>query len=82
VKNDSSNLFHHLWHISKFQWDFFPEMIPTKERGPWARGIESGDFILKLCGAGGGGFILGYSNKHNIHEMREIFNNYEIKELK
>ena len=82
VKNDSSNLFHHLWHISKFQWDFFPEMIPTKERGPWARGIESGDFILKLCGAGGGGFILGYSNKHNIDEMRTILNNYEIKELK
>lgn len=82
IKNDSTNLFHHLWHISKFQWDFFPEMIPTKERGPWTRGIESGDYVLKLCGAGGGGFILGYSNKYNITEMRQILNNYEIKELK
>lgn len=82
IKNDSTNLFHHLWHISKFQWDFFPEMIPTKERGPWTRGIESGDYVLKLCGAGGGGFILGYSNKYDINGMREILNNYEIKELK
>lgn len=82
IKNDSTNLFHHLWHISKFQWDFFPEMIPTKERGPWTRGIESGDYVLKLCGAGGGGFILGYSNKYDIKEMREILKNYEIKELK
>jgi mevalonate kinase len=82
VKNDPTNLFHHLWHISKFQWDFFPEMIPTKERGPWTRGIESGEYILKLCGAGGGGFILGYSNKHDVSEMRQILNNYEIKELK
>jgi mevalonate kinase len=82
VKNDPTNLFHHLWHISKFQWDFFPEMIPTKERGPWTRGIESGDYVLKLCGAGGGGFILGYSNKHDITSMRQILNNYELKELK
>lgn len=82
IKNDPTNLFHHLWHISKFQWDFFPEMIPTKERGPWTRGIESGDYVLKLCGAGGGGFILGYSNKYNLSDMRQIFPNYEIKELK
>lgn len=81
LKSDSTNLFHHLWHISKFQWDFFPEMIPTKERGLWARGIETGDFILKLCGAGGGGFLLGYSNKFNLQEMQEILNSHELKEL-
>jgi mevalonate kinase len=82
IKNDSTNLSHHLWHISKFQWDFFPEMIPSKELGPWTRGIESGDYILKLCGAGGGGFILGHSHKYSCEEMRQILNNYEIKELK
>lgn len=81
VKKDSTNLFHHLWHISKFQWDFFPEMIPTKERGLWARGLETGDFVLKLCGAGGGGFLLGYSNKFNLQEMREILNTHELRDL-
>lgn len=81
LKSDPTNLFHHLWHISKFQWDFFPEMIPTKERGLWARGIETGDFILKLCGAGGGGFLLGYSNKFSLQEMQEILNTHELKEL-
>ncbi len=79
--NRTENLSHHLWHISKFQWDFFPEMIPTKERGLWTRGLESGDYILKLCGAGGGGFILGHSLKYNIHEMREILNAHELREL-
>jgi len=63
LKNDRSNLFHHLWLISKFQWEYFPEMIPTQMRGPWSKGLESGDYILKLCGAGGGGFILGFSEK-------------------
>ncbi|WP_408096197.1 mevalonate kinase [Peredibacter sp. HCB2-198] len=81
LKNDPTNLFHHIWHISKFQWDFFPEMIPTKERGLWARGIETGDFALKLCGAGGGGFLLGYSNKFSLQEMRQILNTHELRDL-
>lgn len=82
LRNDRSALSHHLWHISKFQWDFFPEMIPTKERGLWTRGLETGDYVLKLCGAGGGGFILGYSNKYKTDEMRLILNTHELRELK
>ncbi len=81
LKNDRENLFHHLWHISKFQWDFFPEMIPTQMRGLWTRGIESGDYVLKLCGAGGGGFLLGYSQKLNIQELQNIFGSHDLREL-
>lgn len=82
LDHDPEKLFHHLWHISKFQWDFFPEMIPTKERGLWTRGLETGDYVLKLCGAGGGGCILGFSNKFNIEQMRQILKTHEIRELK
>jgi mevalonate kinase len=81
INNDPANLFHHLWHISKFQWEFFPEMIPTKERGLWTRGLETGDYVLKLCGAGGGGFILGYSNKFNLDEMKQILKSHELRSL-
>ncbi|MFP5384573.1 MAG: mevalonate kinase [Bacteriovoracia bacterium] len=81
LSNDPASIFHHFWHISKFQWEFFPEMIPTKERGLWTRGLETGDYILKLCGAGGGGFILGYSNKFNVEEMRLILKTHELREL-
>jgi mevalonate kinase len=81
MKGNSERLFHHLWHISKFQWDFFPEMIPTRERVLWTKGIETGDYVLKLCGAGGGGFILGYSNKYSIDEMKEILNSHELRGL-
>lgn len=81
LQKNASNLFHHLWHISKFQWEFFPEMIPTKERGLWTKGIETGDYVLKLCGAGGGGFILGYSTKYNFQEMQNLLNSHELKEL-
>jgi mevalonate kinase len=76
--NDRSNLFHHLWLISKFQWEYFPEMIPTQMRGPWSKGLETGDYILKLCGAGGGGFILGFSEKLSTID----FSQHDIRKLK
>lgn len=81
LSNDRSNLFHHLWLISKFQWEYFPEMIPTQMRGLWSRGLESGDYVLKLCGAGGGGYILGYSDKLSSSEKMFIFSPHELKEL-
>jgi mevalonate kinase len=81
LKNDHSHIFHHLWLISKFQWEFFPEMIPTQMRGLWSKGLESGDYILKLCGAGGGGFILGYSDKLQTTEKNELFGPHEHLEL-
>lgn len=81
ITNSRQTLSHHLWHISKFQWEFFPEMIPTQMRGAWTRGMESGDYILKLCGAGGGGFLLGYSEKLSFERIREIFSQFETRKL-
>ncbi len=81
ISGNKQSLFHHLWHISKFQWDFFPEMIPTQMRGVWTRGIESGDYVLKLCGAGGGGYLLGYCEKLSIGRIRELFPEFEIRDL-
>jgi mevalonate kinase len=82
ITGHTQSLFHHLWHISKFQWDSFPEMIPTQMRGAWSRGIESGDYILKLCGAGGGGYLLGYTEKLDFSKIQEIFSDFESRELK
>lgn len=81
LDNDKSNLFHHLWLISKFQWEYFPEMIPTQMRGPWLRGLETGDYVLKLCGAGGGGFVLGYSEKLETLNTAVLFEQHDIREL-
>lgn len=81
LSKERSNLFHHLWLISKFQWEYFPEMIPTQMRGLWSNGLESGDYILKLCGAGGGGFILGYNDKVTVIDRLKIFHGHEIREF-
>jgi mevalonate kinase len=36
-------------------------MIPEKFHRIWEHGIESNDYYLKLCGSGGGGYILGFT---------------------
>lgn len=82
VSGDDAHLFHHLWHISKFQWEFFPEMIPTQMRGIWTSGLESGDYTLKLCGAGGGGFLLGYSKTLDLRQLQARIPMFDLRSLK
>ena len=48
-------------NYSLFQFSYFKEMIPLEMRSLFDHGIKSGDFTLKLCGSGGGGFILGFA---------------------
>jgi mevalonate kinase len=47
--------------LSHFQFNHFTAMIPTLFRDLWQQGLKSEDYLLKLCGAGGGGFILGFT---------------------
>jgi mevalonate kinase len=46
--------------ISRLQYQYFTEMIPEHCRSAWANGwAHDAVYRLKLCGAGGGGFLLG-----------------------
>jgi len=41
------------------------------------QGLSSGDFYLKLCGAGGGGYLLGFTpEKAIIHKLKA---EYDLK---
>ena len=45
--------------ISAFQLQYLPSMIPAGFANHFEYGLDTGDFYLKLCGSGGGGFMLG-----------------------
>ncbi|MEI6574860.1 MAG: mevalonate kinase [Bacteroidota bacterium] len=47
--------------LSAFQLSHLEYMIPEKMRGLWKFGLENGSFSLKLCGSGGGGFLMGFT---------------------
>ena len=40
-------------------------MIPEKYEKYWQKGLQGEDFKLKLCGSGGGGFLLGIAKNYD-----------------
>lgn len=60
--------------VSLFQLENFEEMIPAALNPIWEKGIDTGTFTLKLCGAGGGGFLLGIAKDQTvIDRLNEVF---------
>lgn len=67
-----------LQRVSAFQLENMPPMTPEHLRSVWERGLHSGDFVLKICGAGGGGFVLGFARNastvtENLSEFTLVF---------
>ncbi len=59
LQNDKEGLLNLVHQISYFQFKYFAPMIPDAFRTPWLDCLNSSHSKLKLCGAGGGGCILG-----------------------
>ena len=55
------NLFLHLKELSKLVFHNFKPMIPDQYKDLWLRGLNTNSYYLKLCGSGGGGYILGFT---------------------
>jgi len=68
--SDQENLFEQWHEISFFQYKYFQKMIPAPFRQVWLDGLAGSDYKLKLCGAGGGGFILGMGNSEKCEAAR------------
>lgn len=54
----------HIRQLSQYQWELFREMIPGIFRPAWEGGLKDKQYALKLCGAGGGGFLLGHTDDY------------------
>jgi len=58
---DIKSLFSNTKKLSKVVLNNFKPMIPEQFHGIWQKGIDTNDYYLKLCGSGGGGYILGFT---------------------
>ncbi len=56
-----SRLWGNLRSLSEMQYTNFRRMIPEAVHKIWLHGLHSGLYSLKLCGSGGGGYIIGYT---------------------
>lgn len=70
LKGDTKPLFSNLKKLSHLVLEYFAPMIPHGVQDVWKQGIETNAYYLKLCGSGGGGFILGFTQDFDkAHEM-------------
>lgn len=61
LSNDSTHFYQSISDISTFQYNEMKEFFSKPLRKEVQKGLDNGDYFLKLCGAGGGGFILGFT---------------------
>ena len=77
LKGDIKSLFKNTKQLSKVVLNNFKPMIPSQFHELWKKGIESNDYYLKLCGSGGGGYILGFTE--NIENAREALKGQKLE---
>ncbi len=61
LKGDFKSLFLNTKKLSKVALNHFKPMIPQQFHELWKKGLDTNDYYLKLCGSGGGGYILGFT---------------------
>ncbi len=77
LKGDVKSLFGNVKQLSKTVLSNFKPMIPAKFHELWQNGLESNDYYLKLCGSGGGGYILGFTE--DINKARKSLEGYKLE---
>ncbi|OFZ37318.1 MAG: hypothetical protein A2504_01245 [Bdellovibrionales bacterium RIFOXYD12_FULL_39_22] len=79
LEKDTATLYQAFRDISDFQLSHFTPMIPKLFRDIWERGLKSECYSLKLCGAGGGGFLLGITK--NFSDTFSMLSKIEVRSL-
>jgi mevalonate kinase len=74
---DMKSLFANTKQLSKVVLNNFKPMIPEQFHGVWQRGIDTNDYYLKLCGSGGGGYILGFTK--DIEKAKRSLKDYKLE---
>lgn len=61
LEGQTAVFFPALDELSAFQYTYLRPMIPESVLSIWKAGLDNKLYSLKLCGSGGGGFILGFT---------------------
>lgn len=77
LKGDIKSLFKNTKQLSKIVLNNFKPMIPKQFHELWKKGLETNDYYLKLCGSGGGGYILGFTK--DINKAEKVLKDYRLE---
>ena len=71
------SLFANVKSLSKIVLKNFKPMIPKAFHKVWEQGIATNDYYLKLCGSGGGGYMLGFTEDYA--NTKKKLKNYKLE---
>ncbi len=77
LTGDIKSLFRNTKKLSKVVLNHFKPMIPNQFHELWKKGIETNDYYLKLCGSGGGGYILGFAE--DMDRAQKSLSDYKLE---
>jgi mevalonate kinase len=77
LSGNVSSLFSNVKKLSKVVLKNFKPMIPDAFHKVWANGLKSNDYYLKLCGSGGGGYILGFTE--DFEKAKKSLQDYKLE---
>ncbi|MCY4162336.1 MAG: mevalonate kinase [Flavobacteriaceae bacterium] len=79
LRRDSGELVKHIKTLSQTTLDLLDFLIPQSIVAFWHQGIQKDHYYLKLCGSGGGGFILGYTDDWN--KLKALQKNFKMESI-
>ncbi|WOC40734.1 mevalonate kinase [Polaribacter sp. HL-MS24] len=77
LQGNVHSLFGNVKLLSKLVLKNFKPMIPTAFHKVWEDGLLTNDYYLKLCGSGGGGYILGFTEDYE--KALKSLENYKLE---
>ena len=77
LNGDIKSLFKNTKQLSQVALSHFKPMIPQQFHALWQNGIETNDYYLKLCGSGGGGYILGFTE--DLEKAKTSLKDYNLE---
>ena len=64
LNKEMTPFFKNMKALSKWAYEHFRPMIPDSVFNAWKKGLDTNAYYLKLCGSGGGGYILGFTKDY------------------
>ena len=64
LNKEMTPFFKNIKALSKWAYEHFRPMIPDSVFNAWKKGLDTNAYYLKLCGSGGGGYILGFTKDY------------------
>ena len=77
LKGNFKSLFGNVKSLSSLVLHNFEPMIPKPFQDIWKKGLETNAYYLKLCGSGGGGFILGFTE--DFQKAKDVLKDYPLE---